>query len=90
MTIEHRFGNMEDGLENIWGIYKPGANIRIGFNYSLLDNLMIGYGLTGKNMQSDFRVKYNIIQQTRKDVIPVSVTVYGNMAIDGRDEVVFR
>lgn len=85
MLIQHRFGKMDNGIKDIWGIYSPGANIRIGFNYIILDNLMIGYGLTSRKMQSDFQVKWNILQQTRKNTIPVAVALYGNMAIDGRD-----
>ena len=89
MLIQHRFGKMNNGIKDVWGIYSPGANIRIGFNYSILDNLNIGYGLTKKNMYSDFSVKWNILQQTRKNTVPIAVTVYGNMAIDGRNDQTF-
>lgn len=89
MLIQHRFGQMNNGISDLWGIYAPGANIRIGFNYSILDNLAVGYGLTKKNMYSDFNVKYSILEQTRKNTIPVAVTVYANFAIDGRNENVF-
>lgn len=89
MLIQHRFGLMNNGIKDVWGIYAPGTNIRIGFNYSILDNLMVGYGLTKKNMYNDFQVKWNILEQTRKNTIPIAVTVYGNMAIDGRNESVF-
>ncbi len=88
MLIQHRFGPMTNGFKDLFGIYAPGANIRIGFNYSILDRLMIGYGLTKKNMYSDFQVKYALIRQTERR-IPVAVTLYGNMAIDSRDKEVF-
>jgi len=90
MLIQHRFGKMNNGIKDVWGIYAPGANIRIGFNYSVLDNLMVGYGLTKKNMYSDFQVKWNILEQTRKNTVPVFVTVYGNVAIDGSNESKFQ
>ncbi len=86
MMIQHRFGKMNNGLSDVWGIYSPGANIRIGFNYVPIENLQIGYGLTKKNMYSDFSAKYAILKQTRKNTIPVFVTAYGNMAIDGRSD----
>ena len=89
MLIQHRFNSMDNGISDLYGIYSPGGNIRIGFNYSLLDNLMVGYGLTMKNMYSDFQVKWNLLQQTRKNTIPVAVTLYGNMAIDGRNDEAF-
>jgi len=66
------------------------ANIRLGANYSILDNLMVGYGLTKTNMYSDFQVKYNVVQQTRKNAVPVAVTLYGNMAIDGSEKTKFE
>ena len=89
MQIQHRFGPMDNGFKDLFGIYAPGANIRIGFNYSIIDRLMIGYGLTKKNMYSDFQAKYALLRQTRSGRIPVAVTLYGNMAIDSRDKEVF-
>ena len=91
MQIQHRFGLIKDnGISDLYGVYAPSANTRMGLNYSILDNLMVGYGITRKNMYSDFQVKYNILQQTRKNTIPVTVTLYGNMAIDGRNKTVFN
>ena len=81
--IQHRFGTFEKGIENVYGIYSS-ANIRLGLNYSIMDNLMVGYGLTrDPAMYSDFQVKYNVLQQTRKNTVPLAVTLYGNMAING-------
>lgn len=90
MQIQHRFGLIKNnGASDLWGIYAPSANTRMGLSYSILDNLEVGYGITRKNMYNDFHVKWNIIEQTRKNTIPVTVTLYGNMAIDGRNESVF-
>ncbi len=90
LQIQHRFGLIKNnGISDLWGIYAPSANTRMGLNYAILDNLMVGYGITRKNMYSDFQIKYNILQQTRKNTIPVSVTLYGNMAIDGRNKEIF-
>lgn len=87
--IQHRFGTMGNGISDIYGLYAPGANIRNGFNYTLTDNLQVGYGLTLKNMYSDFNIKYVALKQTRENTIPVFVTVYANMAIDGRKDKAF-
>ncbi len=89
MIIQHRFGTTENGLTDLYGIYAPGANVRIGFNYSLRDNLMIGFGTTKNKKMQDFQAKYNIFQQTRDNKFPVALTLYGNMAIDCRNETVF-
>lgn len=89
MVIQHRFATMEKGIHNVWGIMSPGANIRIGFNYVAIDKLQIGYGLTMTNMTSDFSAKYNIIEQTRKNTIPVFVTAFVDMGVDGRNNSAF-
>ncbi len=70
MIIQHKFGPMTNGFSDLFGIYAPGANVRINFNYSILDKLMVGYGLTKTNMTSDFQAKWAILQQTRSGHIP--------------------
>lgn len=86
MHIQHRFGLLkENGISDLFGIYAPSANTRMGLNYSILDNLMVGYGITRKNMYSDFQVKWTFLRQTRKNTIPLNLAVYANMAIDGRN-----
>lgn len=89
MVIQHRFGPMNNGIQDVWGIYSPGANIRIGFNYVVINKLQLGYGLTMLNMTSDFSAKYNILEQTRKNTIPVFVTAYVDMGVDGRKNTAF-
>jgi len=89
MLIQHRFGLIENGFSDLFGIYAPGANLRLGLNYSILDKLVVGYGLTKKNMYSDFQAKYSLLEQTQSGRIPVAITLYGNMAIDGRGKAVF-
>ncbi len=94
--IQHRFGDFgydtaqyDNGFHNLYGLYEM-ANIRLGFNYSILDNLVVGYGLSKSNMNSDFQVKYGVLQQTRKNTIPVAVTLYGNMAIGGNKKTAYE
>jgi len=91
MQIQHRFGEINsNGISDLFGIYAPSANTRMGLNYSILDNLEVGYGITRKNMYSDFHLKWDIIRQTRKNTIPIDIAIYGNMAIDGRNKDVFN
>jgi len=83
--IQHRFGPVnQKGISNLFGLYAPGANIRLGINYTLVKNLTLGYGITKKNMYSDFQAKWVIIEQTRSNRIPVAIAVFGDFAIDGR------
>ncbi|MBI9068939.1 MAG: hypothetical protein JEZ09_16705 [Salinivirgaceae bacterium] len=78
--IQHKFGTIENGTEDMFGIYSS-ANVRLALDYVVIKNLQVGYGLTKTGMTHDFNVKYTILEQTRKNTIPVAVAVYGNMGI---------
>ncbi|QEC55538.1 DUF5777 family beta-barrel protein [Flavisolibacter ginsenosidimutans] len=84
MDIMHRFGTVGKGYENFWGLFAP-SNIRLGFNYSPLNKLYVGFGITKDNMLWDFNAKYAIIKQTN-GLYPVSVTYYTNAAYDSRKD----
>ncbi len=85
----HRFGTFENGMSDLYGIYAPGSNVRMAFVYSIIDNLALGIGFTKLNKFTDLSLKYSILKQTRDWSIPVSVTYFGNVAIDGRDRELF-
>jgi len=82
MVIQHRFGTMDNGATDLFGIWAP-SNIRLGLNYSILDNLMVGIGATKFNKMEDIQIKYNVIQQTRSNKIPVTISLYEVIGIDG-------
>lgn len=82
-VIQHRFGSIQSDFSDLFGIYSPGANLRLGFNYVIFKNVQIGYGLTKANMYNDFNLKWTLFEQTRENKVPVSVTLYGNFAISG-------
>lgn len=84
--IQHKFGSMDNGISDLWGIYSPGANVRLALNYVPIKNLQIGVGTTKKNMYTDLNAKYILLKQTEKNTVPVSLALYGVMAIDGRNE----
>jgi len=84
MGIQHKFAPIDEGIKDLWGIYGS-ANIRIALDYVPVKNLQIGAGITKTKMMTDLNVKYTILQQTRKNTIPISLAVYGNVGIDGRD-----
>ena len=85
MIIQHRFGSMENGITDLYGIWAP-SNIRLGLNYSILDNLMVGLGTTKFNKMQDIQIKYNVLQQTRSNSIPVTVSLHEVIGIDGSAE----
>jgi hypothetical protein len=88
MVIQHKFGTIENGSSNLWGIYGS-ANIRLGLNFVPVKNFQIGAGITKRYMTTDLNAKWTVLKQTRKNTIPVSVALYGNVAIDGRNKSAF-
>jgi len=84
-VIQHRFGTMENGISDLYGIFGA-ANTRLGLNYSITDWLQLGFGTAKVNKLQDFGLKINLLQQSRDKKVPLSVTYYGNLAIDARDE----
>ncbi len=88
-TIQHKFGSMDNGISDLFGIYSPGANVRLGLYYVPFKNVQVGYGITKKNKYSDFNMKWTILEQTRKNKVPVSLMLFGNFAIDGRNNTAF-
>jgi hypothetical protein len=83
MDFQHRFGVVKNGYKDFFGLFAS-SNIRLGATYSPINKLNIGLGLTKYNMTWDASAKYSILQQMTTGRWPVSVTYYGNMAIDTR------
>jgi len=63
--IQHRFGDVQTGAYNAWGIDGP-ANIRLGLDYSYDGRLMIGIGRSSDQKMVDGYLKYKILRQTTK------------------------
>ena len=84
MAIQHRFGTVDNGRKDLYGIFAP-SNIRIGLSYSPLNKLLVGAGMTKERMQVDLFGKYSLFVQT-PGIIPVSVTYFSNVVIDARDK----
>lgn len=79
--ILHRFGVVNNGYRDFFGIYAP-SNIRIGFSYTPFHNVMVGLGFTKDRLLWDASLKYALLKE--RNGAPVSVTYYGNMAADTR------
>ena len=86
--FQHRFGTVKNGSKDLWGVYGP-ANIRMGLNYAPIKKLYVGAGLTKERMQIDVNAKYAIFLQT-PDKMPVSVTYFGNAAMDTRGDANYK
>ena len=79
-SIQHRFGTINNGYSDFYGLFAP-ANIRLGANYTPIDKLQLGIGLTKERMQVDGNIKYALSKQAETHGCPVSVTYYGDMAV---------
>jgi len=81
-AIQHRFGTVKNGYDDFYGLYAP-SNIRLGFNYAPIEKLFVGIGFTKENITWDLNAKYAILRQTPGG-FPLSLTYFGNVAIDTR------
>jgi hypothetical protein len=87
LLIQHRFSLIED-ISNLYGIYGS-ANTRLGLSYGITDRLMIGAGTTKDYKLQDLQWKYLILQQTEDNSMPVSLSYFGNIVADLREEAAF-
>ncbi|OIP02480.1 MAG: hypothetical protein AUJ98_01240 [Bacteroidetes bacterium CG2_30_33_31] len=81
--IQHRFGTVKKGYDDLFGIFAP-SNIRLGLTYGVTDRVSLGWGITKAYMLNDFNVKVAILQQTRSNSMPIFLTYYGNVTLDTR------
>ena len=81
LTIHHRFGTIENGISDIFGIYAP-SNIKLGIDYSLFDWLQLGFSSEKNNKVQEFHGKLNLLTQTRSGKIPVSVSFFSMLGIN--------
>ena len=81
--IQHRFGTTDHGFTDLFGIFAS-ATMRLGFSYTPIKDLQVGFGATNDRMQVDWNVKYALIKQTKDGKIPLSVSLFGNTVMDTR------
>jgi hypothetical protein len=61
--IQHRFGTLNSGFYNLWGI--DNSQVRMGLDYGLSKRLNLSLGRSSTNKQFDASVKANVFQQTQ-------------------------
>ncbi len=82
-SIMHVFGPVNGGVDGFWGL-DTYANIRLGLDYGIRDNLSVGIGRSKLDKTVDMRFKYNWMKQMESGKNPVSVAFVGNTAVDTR------
>jgi len=78
--LHHRFSKIEE-ISDLYGIYGA-SNVRVGLDYGITDKLMIGFGTEKYSKMQELRYKYAILQQT-EGKIPVSLSYFGNIVVQG-------
>jgi hypothetical protein len=74
IRISHRFGAINSGSYNAWGLDGP-ANIRLALEYSYDGRLMFGIGRSSYEKMDDVFLKYKLLRQTIDNAMPVTVTL---------------
>ncbi len=94
-VMQHRFGVIRTAFDNeefdLLGLF-GGSNVRLGLNYGIFDfsdrgwnpKLQIGIGTSKYNLSQDLNWKLALLQQTRANRIPISITYYGNAVVEAR------
>ncbi|MGC4232488.1 MAG: DUF5777 family beta-barrel protein [Niabella sp.] len=72
VRILHRFGLINEGINNLFGLDE--ASMRMGFDYGISKNIMIGVGRSTLGKELDGLIKYRAIQQAINGA-PVSLIV---------------
>lgn len=80
--IGHRFGRVSTGAYELFGIDQ--STIRFGLDYGINNNFTVGIGRSSFEKTYDGFIKYYILKQRSGDkAIPVSVTAFSSVAING-------
>ncbi len=83
VRISHRFGPINSGLYNFFGLDYSPFNVRIGFDYGITNNFMIGVGHSAYQKTYDAFFKLKILSQSTGAVeAPVTVSFVPTVAIN--------
>jgi len=83
VRISHRFGPLDGGFYQFFGLdYKP-FNVRVGFDYGITNNFMIGGGHNAWQKTYDAFFKLKILRQSTGNVnMPFTVSFVPTFAIN--------
>lgn len=80
--ILHRFGRINDGFYEMFGLDR--ASMRLGFDYGISPNLMVGFGRSTAKKEMDAFVKYRILWQSKGSKNnPVSLVWVSGITMNG-------
>jgi hypothetical protein len=77
--ISHRFGRVNQGLYDIFGL--DNAAIRLGLEYCPIDRLMVGVGRSTIEKTYDGFIKYKLLRQSKGiKNMPLTLTLFGSIS----------
>lgn len=80
VKISHRFGMLNTGFYELFGL--DAATIRIGADYGITNDLMVGFGRSSFEKTYDGFIKYRILRQSRgAKVMPITLSAFSSMAV---------
>ena len=82
VRILHRFGPLSSGVYNFFGLDYSPFNVKIGFDYGITDNFMVGIAHSGYNKTYDGFFKLRLLRQSTGAVkSPVTISFVSTLAI---------
>jgi len=75
--IQHRFGTLNSGFYNLWGL--DNSQVRMGLDYGISDRLAVSVGRSSTNKQYDASLKGKLINQS--DQSPVLLSVFSALFV---------
>lgn len=82
VSIQHRFGAVNTGIDNLWGIDNLNS-MRLGIDYGVTNNLTAGIGRSSLNKTYNVYGKYRLVGNS---ISSFTLTYMADMMIDGRTE----
>jgi hypothetical protein len=83
-VLQHRFGTIQNQWSDLFGIWGA-SNIRLGLNFSITKDVLVGLGTTKNNRLQDLQVKYTFLHQ-RKEGFPLTIAYYFNFSLNALNE----
>ncbi len=78
--INHRFGQLNNGAYELWGL--DNALINFSFEYGITNWLMVGIRRGTNNKVYDGSLKFSILRQSKgKRVMPITLSYYTDMSL---------
>lgn len=84
--VTHRFGSVNTGIHQLYG-FDNADDIRIAFEYGITNRLTVGFSRSRIDENLEGLIKYRLLRQKENGDMPLSVTLFANMAYTPKHDV---